>query len=54
MSNLPEAAHLGLHYPDKYLLMFDFNFDNKKSSKVNSTHDLDSFFISAGPDEVPP
>ena len=22
---LPEAAHLGLHYPDKYMLMFDFN-----------------------------
>ena len=25
MSNPPEAAHLGLHYPDKYMLTFDFN-----------------------------
>ena len=51
MSSLPEAAHLGPHYLDKYMLMFDFNFDTKKSSKVNSTHDLDSYLISAGPDE---
>ena len=31
MSNLSEAAHLGLHYPDKYMLMFDFNIGYHKS-----------------------
>ena len=25
MSYLHEAAHLGLHYQDKYMLTFDFN-----------------------------
>ena len=25
MSYLPEAVHLGLHYPDKYMLLFDSN-----------------------------
>ena len=25
MSNLPEAAQMGLHYPDRYMLMFYFN-----------------------------
>ena len=54
MSNLPEAAHLGLHYPDKYMLKLIPIFDAKKGSKVNTTHDLDSYLISAGPDELPP
>ena len=29
-------------------------FDTTKSSKVSTTHDLDSYLISAGPDELPP
>ena len=51
MSYLPEVAHLGLHYQDKYMLMFDFNVWYHRNSKVNTTHDLDSYLISAGPDE---
>ena len=65
MSYLPETAHLGLHYPDKYIdVLFQCLIPQKvqkliqlittKSSKVNSTHDLDSYLISAGPDELPP
>ena len=29
-------------------------YDNTKSSKVKKTHDIDSYLISAGPDELPP
>ena len=29
-------------------------FDTTQSSKVSTTHDLDSYLISAGPDELPP
>ena len=52
-SYLPEAAHLGLHYPDKYnyVDVFDFNVWYHKSSKVNSNQDLDSYLIIAGPEE---
>ena len=37
MSNLSEAAHLGLHYPDKYMI-FDFNvwYHKKFKSQYNS------------------
>ena len=38
MSYLPEAAYLGLHYPDKYMLTFDFNvwYHKKFKGQYNS------------------